>query len=289
MKEENRFKVLTFNLAKFYSRLDKKHIMDQVLKHKPDLIALQEVDQIRTLLGRLEIRGAKKFVLNYLKSKGYETKWHSASRESFFSRIFSYIVYSKKCGSLIAFNEKFKLLSEKQYRLSKRFIIWIFAVEKRILHHLNLTHRKTKTKINFLNTHLTFRDSEKRAEEINKFRNVIDKKNIYILAGDFNTKPDTPEYLKLIKMGFTDTFRFKNKGKLGYTWEADNSLIQRQIKIPLITRMMKDFKENQRVDYIFIKPANKIKIISSDVILDKKYKGENLSDHYGVLTEFEIL
>jgi len=48
-------------------------------------------------------------------------------------------------------------------------------------------------------------------------------------------------------------------------------------------------KSKTKIDHIFVNLPKKTKLkLYSKIVLNDKYKGENLSDHYGVFTIFEF-
>lgn len=104
-----------------------------------------------------------------------------------------------------------------------------------------------------------------------------------ILMGDFNTTPQSEGFAQLTKeTGLIDTFRLANPSKRGLTvWQwvyADRPTTF------------------WRVDYLFLRPGAGAlhRVRSSRLVLNEPKRladGQLLwpSDHYGVLTEFEVL
>lgn len=88
-----------------------------------------------------------------------------------------------------------------------------------------------------------------------------------IICGDFNETPTGEGYKKIINAGYIDTFGEINK---------------RNFFEPTL-------KNCGRIDYIFLKNNRcSLKIIDSFIIFNKK-NFSMVSDHYGLVTEFEVL
>lgn len=126
-----------------------------------------------------------------------------------------------------------------------------------------------------------------RLDEARKMLRFIKKtagNNPVILMGDFNDLSDSEPITLLLDYGFKDTFA-KVNSEPGPTWdEWLNKNIQKHYlgKIPPEETARRD-----RIDYIFSKGQN-LKIKSSQVVLNKTENGLHPSDHFGVMTVFEI-
>ena len=114
-------------------------------------------------------------------------------------------------------------------------------------------------------------------EQILSYIKALDK---VILAGDLNAGPHTSyrNYWQVLQAGFIDTFAAA--GGEGYTWDPDNLLVAngKEQHLP-----------PQKIDHIFIDAALSrliIPVTASIVLTDG---GKPLSDHYGMLTRFELV
>lgn len=102
-----------------------------------------------------------------------------------------------------------------------------------------------------------------------------------ILMGDFNTTPQSEGFAQLTgQTGLIDTFRLANPSDTGPTvWQwvyAERPTAR------------------WRVDYVFVRPGDRYRVRSSRLVLNTPQRlatGQLLwpSDHYGVLTEFDVL
>ncbi len=107
-----------------------------------------------------------------------------------------------------------------------------------------------------------------------------------IAAGDFNVSPEMLEYQFLIeKTGFENSFDKVHPGGNPSTFSIENVLVK---------------NDYSRIDHVFYKNYDGaegfwIKPVSSRVEMDSKFedpKNEkmiNYSDHYGLMTEFEVI
>jgi endonuclease/exonuclease/phosphatase family metal-dependent hydrolase len=118
--------------------------------------------------------------------------------------------------------------------------------------------------------------SKRRLPKIKDILKKIENKDRTIIAGDFNEPSHldlknikTPVSIELEKNGFVDTYRFMNKGSVGYTWPSG--------------KFYKN-EPSQRIDFIYTK---NIKITSSTIYdNDNSYKWE--SDHKMLITDIVI-
>lgn len=103
-----------------------------------------------------------------------------------------------------------------------------------------------------------------------------------LLMGDFNATEDSPPIAVLTQAGFLDTFRVTNPTAPGLT-------VWQRVHVPSPTVL-------RRVDYLFLLPGKDFpgQVLSSRVVLDTPQHFQDgivlwPSDHYGVLTEVEVL
>lgn len=99
-----------------------------------------------------------------------------------------------------------------------------------------------------------------------------------IITGDFNSKPDFPEYLDLNRrLPLIDTWRTANGNAPGYTSDPSN--------------LYKAGKEQgARIDYIFVLKQNTYKTSVQEVQVthNKPVEGFFLSDHFGVSAKIKF-
>ncbi|MBI3395457.1 MAG: endonuclease/exonuclease/phosphatase family protein [Spirochaetia bacterium] len=113
-----------------------------------------------------------------------------------------------------------------------------------------------------------------------------------ILSGDFNSQPDSAEIGILRGAGFADTFETCNPGDPGHTWDYAANVNQRRFyseRDPdLYLRLnYTRLKVPHRLDYIFSR-GNGLRALASRVVMTEVREGLQASDHFGVLTVFEI-
>ncbi len=117
-----------------------------------------------------------------------------------------------------------------------------------------------------------------------------------ILLGDFNAEAGSAEMKQVFKAGFIDTFRVKNPKLPGYTWDPVNNLniqtyysrLNEDTVQEEIAGKLGDFLQ-KRIDFIFISGSlSADDVAESSVIFDRAEGGQNLSDHYGVLSVIRI-
>ena len=98
-----------------------------------------------------------------------------------------------------------------------------------------------------------------------------------VLAGDFNAGPEASpfHYRKVLDAGYRDAFAMA--GAAGATWDPNN---------PLVAGGKEHHLQAQRIDHVFLNDAAAANLRPADarIVLDGN---PPLSDHYGVLIEFE--
>ncbi len=138
--------------------------------------------------------------------------------------------------------------------------------------------------IALFNTHLSWKagEDEIRLEQTRELEAFVQKKATNlpgVVMGDLNAGPDTPSvtYLRE-KMKWSDTFRVKNPGDPGLTWDYRNPYAEAE----------RDKMAERRIDYIFVRERTGLfqKVLSSRVVFHESRGGIWPSDHFGVMTEF---
>ena len=129
---------------------------------------------------------------------------------------------------------------------------------------------------------------EWRMNEARKTLEFIDKiagDNPVILMGDFNALSNSKEISLLKDAGFVDTYPAVNSN-VGYTWDE---LLNANIQTHYLKGFVDETKcRRDRIDYIFIRGDN-LKVLKSEVVFNKPNNGIHPSDHFGVLTEIELI
>ena len=126
---------------------------------------------------------------------------------------------------------------------------------------------------------------------------VVPEDEPLIIMGDFNADNTWPEVRKFQSRGYTDTFAAVNREQK-YTWDAiENQNIR--------THYLKDLNKKRvtlydhlddtltasrlTLDYIFTKAMKgPDSVIRSELCADHVIGGVHPSDHYGVITEFQL-
>lgn len=243
-------------------------------KYRPDIVALQEVNQSRTspempgyVLGRYVNNGENEIrikrdnhafqVVKRLEQKGifYEWTWLPV-----------HVGYDK-------YDEGIALLSRAPMQQVKGF----FLSEKRDYSHYK-TRKALVAQIQGLQigcVHMGWWD-DKEESYVNQWKNLernLDKEKQTFLLGDFNVPADknSEGYEWIQKHGWQDTYVLAERKDEGIT-------------VPGKIDGWREKRENEsmRIDYIWCKKQMRIK--SSHVILNGKEE-DVVSDHFGILIE----
>jgi endonuclease/exonuclease/phosphatase family metal-dependent hydrolase len=131
--------------------------------------------------------------------------------------------------------------------------------------------------------------------------------NPVILMGDFNDLSNSEPIGVVLAAGFADSYSAVNSdqpapdhtGELagpGYTWDE---LLNANIQTYYLTSLLPTIREGRqeekptanarrdRIDYIFLR-GNELKISASKVVLNQLENDLHPSDHFGVMTLFEV-
>lgn len=300
------FKVLTFNTFKFGGPVAPERVIERILALEPDVVGFQEVFNTRLSIG-IRARNARRLLEQGLEPRGFGTRWQPASSPGPFSPL----VFNKfRDGILTAARRSTWDFDLGKDYFSQRLNDTTF--KRRVIQGLVLTEKGAGTKIAFFNTHLSVGTTDevrdRRKDEIARalaFIGRIEAEHrpaASILVGDFNAVKDEigPTLLDLAPTArFQDTWAESNLGEppeSGNTIDVGNTLIQ--------ARPPDRRRESMRIDYVLLRPhpgereagAAAVEPVSSQVRLAAKEQvvrdgvgsEENLSDHYGVLTEFRV-
>ncbi len=189
---------------------------------------------------------------------------------------------------------KFPLLQDEFIRFTQA------ALEEKYFMQRGLMHMKMKVDtdrhIHLFNIHLTagglnqHPESERmkkiRSAQIHQLLKLIPEQEPTIIAGDFNTGPESSaeNYAQLLEHGLIDTFTVA-EGQ-GISWDPAN---------PLVAGFDKTSLPGQRVDHIFMNNAANLLLTSknAEIVMTEPTvttdQGQDIpvSDHYGVLVTFE--
>jgi len=140
------------------------------------------------------------------------------------------------------------------------------------------------------------------ARKMVAFINQIAGDNPVILMGDFNDLSDSEPIGIVLQTGFIDTYPAVNPDPTeglagpGYTWdELLNTNIQTHYQTSLLPTIGEGWQEEKptadirrdRIDYIFAR-GDELKIKASKVAMNQLENNLHPSDHFGVMTIFEV-
>ncbi len=294
------FRVLSFNIFKFGSEADPGVVLEKILELEPDVMGFQEVFNTKLGLFGFKARNAKRILEEGLAAHGYHTAWAPASGPGPFS-----VLTGKKFHDglmLAARTERWDFDPDADHmvrELPKK------GFDRRIVHCLVLKEKGGGRAIAVCNTHLTVGTKDKivdlreqQTREILGFLGEIEGGRgpvAAILVGDFNAQRDSREIDLLVAPGepsqrCVDTWAQTNlhSEDRGITYDLDNTIIAAKKKRK---------EAGARIDFIFLRPdpfqegtGGVVSPLASRVVLKERdpASGQNLSDHYGVLTEFRL-
>lgn len=241
-------------------------LVKAIVKHKPDVIALQEVMQPASALK--ESRDKIKVVGDI-----------PAKKDNFLLRVMNELEKQKEeyFGAYFAFKRAYDKYDEGLAILSNDEITSIETTQLSPFDNYN--NYKTRFSLGvrthnnwFYSLHFNWENDESSPflNEWNAFfKSANQKKNIWLM-GDFNISPSSKGY-ELITKTYNDTYMLAKDIDNGITvcGEIDG---------------WKGQKNNKRIDYIFT--GKDVKIKSSRVIFNGKNE-DIISDHFGVIIEKE--
>lgn len=287
------FSVLTYNTFKFGGKVDPQEVINRVLAVKPDVVGLQEVFNTRITAFGLRARNAKRLLRLGLEAAGYATCWRKTGG-------FPGLSAGVRDGLLLAVRrDKWDFDHRRDYR---DVLLRASGFDRRGIQCALLRERGGAGRtIAFYNTHLSVGTGEtarrRRSEQVHRALSFIHDIETHkapvasILVGDFNSLENASE-LQPIRLGngsgtrFEDTFRAKNSHHPGVTLDVDNTIVRERPKPP---------EASMRIDYVFLRPVTENgdppSVVTQDsrVVLTELVKEKNLSDHYGVVTDFELV
>ncbi len=297
-----KFSVLTYNILKLSGPATRESVLKRVLalEPRPDIIGFQEV--FSTGLGRF-LRNARGFLEESLRSRGFETFWSPAS---------GFRLLASDCfrdGLLLATRQDRWAIDGSGGRMAETLEDGV--VMRRVIQGVLLRERMSDgSVIAFFNTHLSAgtgrRVARRRRQQIARAIDFIERIEAEhrplatILVGDLNAELNQLGDVLPQRKGlrFIDTWRAATSQKLeSVTMDRHNTLVQ--------SRLFGRGKrlKNARIDHVLLRPDPEdaqpplIRPTKSDIVLKERVAQRtgaqtgphNLSDHYGVLTEFEIV
>lgn len=260
------FSILTYNVL-YNSAFT--HLKDLLIKHKPDIICLQEVDTNESNLKQIE-------------RYGYRLADYS---NSFFR-------FDKIYGIATFYSSNsFKVMNSSTMRLPRsiyELFLYIIRLLKggnkpRTVLHTEFIHLNTKRKLAVYNTHLTLiatnQGRVKHLKKIIHFTTQDHKPISTIFTGDFNYFP----YSRKLLESLMDSYGFKEATKLiNYTSRlSPNGQFEKFNYFQKICSriIQKIFSNRFKLDYMFYKKLT---------LIETKRIESNLSDHYPILAKFQI-
>ncbi len=247
----------------YYHNVEREKLAKQLVKEQnPDILLILEANFMTD--------NKYNFKQDYQKIFGYEYYYHGSDNTD-----------NESDG--IAVLSKYKIISSKNHCIKD--YLWI------------RTKIEISKKILMIDTIHPF---PKRTDETSRYgwikKIIKDKKEPYIIAGDFNSLShkddyDKEELLKWFKIKIPDNYKEKVENMLT---SKTTKLLEKEGLIDSLKIFNKEFIPTHptsiridpalRLDYIFC--SKDIKIISSKVIKNKM--SEKASDHYPIITEIEI-
>jgi len=298
-KKPESLKVMTFNTWLLPSAEDKKsrlaEMPEALAEQGADIIFLQEVWESKH----------RKPLIKEMKKKGYYA--HYDTNSSFLNYGNGLLIFSK-----YPFEKNSNMIKFSKSRTRELFL-------KKGVIHVAVKHPKLGT-LDLYDYHFTSVDYDYKKGEYNRTHEKIRKKQseeliefvnktkseggIQIIAGDMNggeafgtipsnslisnfSFPNETYKLLMESLNLLDSFRSVNpnfRRENGHTYCYENPY----------TKKKKKGEPSSRLDYVFIGETKKLKPLSSEVILNKEHpqgdkkSPKRLSDHYGVLSTFEI-
>lgn len=266
--------VLTFNTMKLGTPVAPRDVLAEVVdvelgdgsRVAPDVIGFQEV--FNTRYPPLPARNVKKELERTLGNE-FVLRWDRASGPGIGNWF--------QDGLLVAARkDRFKVVNGDRVRFGR-----YGAFERRIGQFMAL-ELEGGIVVHVYNTHLSVGEDKagRRLDEIAKMHGFVRRKEEELPAqaslwmGDFNSVPESEEHRAVTCEGWRDTWEAMGKSGPQATLDPANSLVGAG-------------KTARRIDFVFLKTRSGT-VTHSEIVLHKLVDGNNLSDHYGVLTTVGI-
>ncbi len=236
-------------------------------KERPDIIALQEVNQYMEKESVAQICGHVRVGEIPIKESNFALSMHKILTAMKLSYQFSWLGMKKGYDK---FDEGLCIFSKAPIREAKSLLLSNTADYNNFKKRMALLV-ETEDGV-FINCHLGWEnDSEEpfdnQARRINACFNF--KKQMYLM-GDFNVPPGSDGYKKITSSGWHDTFLLakETKGEATISGKIDG---------------WEKNRESLRIDYIFSNKAIEVK--KSEVLFDG-VKTPQISDHFALMVSF---
>ena len=263
-------KILTLNTHSLAdgNTLENCHILCGVIeKERPDIIALQEVNQFMDKERVSHIKGHIPVGEIPLKESNFALFMHEILAAMKVKYEFSWLGIKKGYDK---FDEGLAVFSKYAIKEAKSILLSDTSDYNNFKKRMALFTETEKGV--FINCHLGWEDDaeEPFSNQVKRLNTCFNSEKKMYLMGDFNVPPGSDGYKMLTKSGWRDTFFMAEKrtgeatikGKID-GWENNG--------------------ERLRIDYIF---ANRdIKAEKTEVLFDGK-KTPQISDHFGVMISF---
>jgi len=266
LAHSTKIKVMNFNTmcdfchgSEFFQYEDRlKSLNKIILKHKPDIISLQE-----------------------LRTTSHITKILAQLRH--FQTVSSEYMFMSYADPAIAFDRtKYTLIEQGQFWLGpnegKFTWGWRTAIPRRV-HWVKLKDLEGMEFV-FVSSH--FDNLRKNlagaANLVNQYFKVF--KDPIIFAADTNITPDMPEFTNMIKGTFIDAFDIKESFEVLGEYKSDRDICydKKGEVFPVC-----------RVEHILLSSKHKWKVGKFIIDADKNHNGNFPSDHRPVITTVELL
>jgi endonuclease/exonuclease/phosphatase family metal-dependent hydrolase len=244
-------KLLTLNLnydnAGYGTWTERKHLLLQILIDcAPDIVAFQAVkSELSGEKGMNQIEQVAKALPVYAYHTFFPVQPGAVEGLGFLSRV---------------------RITQADYR-ELSFIPGLDDPNHRIL--LSAAFDFDDFRLAVFNAHLSWVHEQTAANIPEVLEFIGDSRGYRVLAGDFNTSPDSDLLPAFKQAGWVDAWEQVNPGEAGYTYETRNPTL--------------------RIDYVWASRELAGKIRTMELIASKQGQGsEGLSNHLGLLAGFDL-
>lgn len=145
--------------------------------------------------------------------------------------------------------------------------------------------------VDLFNTHLNAAGSEEirlaQLEELHAFIQEFAGDNPLLMLGDFNFHPETRAYSR-----FLDWTSARDAHSVHVEMNPDLTPVEKEgfTSDPRRNPHLSENAPSQRIDYIFYRAAldQEMELSKARLVFDAPVQGRHLSDHFGVLADFEV-
>lgn len=154
---------------------------------------------------------------------------------------------------------------------------------------VRLRHRETGTSLALATTHLSPypRNIRVRTMQLEKMLRFLKKQRAdwHILGGDFNFRPDSPEYQMMLQAGYRDAEMLAGSGNLGGQTGPAPDPFSGTTTWPEDSPFFDHSEPPGKIDYIWARPAGENREAR---VTDFQVLFESFSDHYPVRAGLEL-